>query len=155
MFVVEMGSILTTLMLVKLVADGAPLKSVIVSTLIIIWLWITVVFANFAEALAEGRGKAQADTLRKTKVGAQARNCYQAGRIQRVPGNSGHELHKGDLVLVEAGDLIPSDGEVIEGVAYVNESAITGESAPVLKEPGTDISSQRSPAAPLSFRIRS
>jgi K+-transporting ATPase ATPase B chain len=141
MFVVEVGSVLTTIMLVKLIADGgADAKRIIVSALIIIFLWLTVIFANFAEALAEGRGKAQADTLRKTKVGAQAKRLKDGHNRQYeiVPAAA---LHKGDLVLVEAGDLIPSDGEVLEGVAYVNEAAITGESAPVVKEPGTDISS--------------
>ena len=140
MFVVEVGSVLTTFMLIKLIADGADLKTVIVNALIIVWLYITVIFANFAEALAEGRGKAQADTLRKTKVGAQAKRLTDAkSRAYTIVPAS--ELRKGDLVLVEAGDLIPSDGEVLQGVAYVNEAAITGESAPVVKEPGTDISS--------------
>src|SRR5450759_837467 len=108
MFVVEMGSILTTIMLAKLVADGASFKSVIVSALIIVWLWITVVFANFAEALAEGRGKAQADTLRKTKVGAQAKKLVdkQGRQSQQYKVIPATELHRGDLVLVEAGDLI-------------------------------------------------
>lgn len=140
MFVVEVGSVLTTLMLGKLVADGANLQQIAVNTLIIISLWLTVVFANFAEALAEGRGKAQAATLRQTKVGAIARRLTDAKTRQwtQVPAA---ELHRGDLVLVEAGDLVPSDGEVLQGVAYVNEAAITGESAPVLKEPGTDIAS--------------
>jgi K+-transporting ATPase ATPase B chain len=140
MFVVEAGSVLTTIMLVKLIADGADLKAVLVNGLIIVFLWLTVIFANFAEALAEGRGKAQAATLRKTKVGAVAKRINDPkGRAYTVVPAS--ELRKGDVVLVEAGDLIPSDGEVIQGVAYVNEAAITGESAPVLKEPGTDISS--------------
>jgi K+-transporting ATPase ATPase B chain len=140
MFVVEMGSVLTTITLFKLIADGTDAKTVIVNALIIIWLYITVIFANFAEAMAEGRGKAQADTLRKTKVGAQAKRLTdQASRKYTIVPAS--ELRKGDLVLVEAGDLIPSDGEVLQGVAYVNEAAITGESAPVIKEPGTDISS--------------
>ncbi len=140
MFVVEVGSVLTTLMLVKLLADGADLKTVIVNALIIVWLWITVIFANFAEALAEGRGKAQADTLRRTKVGAQAKRLTDR-KSRKYEVVAAPTLRKGDIVLVEAGDLIPSDGEVLEGVAYVNESAITGESAPVIKEPGTDISS--------------
>jgi K+-transporting ATPase ATPase B chain len=140
MFVVEVGSVLTTLILIKMIADGTDTKTVVVNALIIIWLYITVIFANFAEALAEGRGKAQADTLRKTKVGAQAKKLADRATRQYtvIPAS---ELRKGDLVLVEAGDLIPSDGEVLQGVAYVNEAAITGESAPVVKEPGTDISS--------------
>src|SRR5579859_3113031 len=140
MFVVEAGSVLTTIMLVKLIADGADLQKIVVNGLIIGFLWLTVVFANFAEALAEGRGKAQAATLRKTKVGAQAKRLQDAQR-RKYEVLAAAALHKGDLVLVEAGDLIPSDGEVIQGVAYVNEAAITGESAPVIKEPGTDISS--------------
>jgi len=140
MFVVEVGSALTTIMLLKLIVDGADLRTLAVNALIIVWLWITVIFANFAEALAEGRGKAQADTLRKTKVGAQAKRLNAATGIAYTVV-AATELHKGDLVLVEAGDLIPSDGEVLRGVAYVNEAAITGESAPVVKEPGTDISS--------------
>ena len=140
MFVVEVGSALTTLMLIKLIVDGADLRTLAVNAAIIVWLWITVIFANFAEALAEGRGKAQADTLRKTKVGAQAKRLNDAtGSAYTVVAATA--LHKGDLVLVEAGDLIPSDGEVLRGVAYVNEAAITGESAPVVKEPGTDIAS--------------
>ncbi|HMA33402.1 MAG TPA: potassium-transporting ATPase subunit KdpB, partial [Chloroflexia bacterium] len=116
------------------------LQKIVVNGLIIGFLWLTVVFANFAEALAEGRGKAQAATLRKTKVGAQAKRLQDAQR-RKYEVLAAAALHKGDLVLVEAGDLIPSDGEVIQGVAYVNEAAITGESAPVIKEPGTDISS--------------
>jgi K+-transporting ATPase ATPase B chain len=103
-----------------------------------IWLWFTVLFANFAEAMAEGRGKAQADTLRRTRTDARAKRLQPNGQTQIV---SATELRRGDLVLVEAGDLIPGDGEVVEGVASVNEAAITGESAPVIKEPGTDIRS--------------
>src|SRR6476661_10606809 len=107
MFVVEVGSVLTTIMLVKLIADGgADAKRIIVSALIIIFLWLTVIFANFAEALAEGRGKAQAATLRKTKVGAVAKRLTdpKSRAYTVVPAS---ELRKGDLVLVEAGDLIP------------------------------------------------
>ncbi len=151
MFVVEVGSVLTTITLFKLIADGTDARTIIVNALIIIWLYITVIFANFAEAMAEGRGKAQADTLRRTKVGAQAKRIasFAGSDIKsaiRSPQSAieivtASELRKGDLVLVEAGDLIPSDGEVLQGVAYVNEAAITGESAPVIKEPGTDISS--------------
>jgi K+-transporting ATPase ATPase B chain len=98
------------------------------------WLWFTVVFANFAEALAEARGKAQADSLRATRATTTARRMVE-GRIELADST---ELRSGDLVRVETGDLIPGDGEVVEGVAFVNEAAITGESAPVLKEPGTD-----------------
>ncbi|MEA2511849.1 MAG: potassium-transporting ATPase potassium-binding subunit, partial [Thermomicrobiales bacterium] len=104
------------------------------------WLWFTVLFANFAEAMAEGRGKAQADALRKTRTETKAK-LMVGGDRNRIEERASAELRPGDLVLVEAGDTIPSDGEVVEGVAYVSEAAITGESAPVLKEPGTDIAS--------------
>ena len=103
---------------------------------IIVWLWFTVLFANFAEAIAEGRGKAQADALRQQRTETQAKLMSGAGKnFKLVPGTS---LAVGDVVLVEAGDTIPSDGEVIEGIASVNESAITGESAPVIRESGGD-----------------
>jgi K+-transporting ATPase ATPase B chain len=107
-------------------------------TQIALWLWFTVLFANFAEAMAEARGKAQADTLRRTRRDTPARRLRRDGSIETVNST---DLRKGDVVIVEAEDLVPSDGMVIEGVAYVNEAAITGESAPVLKEPGIDISS--------------
>ena len=104
---------------------------------IVLWLWFTVLFANFAEAVAEGRGKAQADALRRTRTETQAKLLVGADRsnYRRVPGTS---LKVGDVVVVEAGDTIPSDGEVIEGIASVNEAAITGESAPVIRESGGD-----------------
>ena len=104
---------------------------------ITVWLWFTVLFANFAEAMAEARGKAQADTLRATKKDTAARRLRN-GSEEMV---SSAELRKGDIVLIRENEMVPGDGEVIEGVAYVNEAAITGESAPVLKEPGTDIRS--------------
>ncbi len=101
-----------------------------------LWLWFTVVFANFAEAVAEGRGKAQAAALRQTKTDAAAKLLGKgAAKWTLVPAT---QLRQGDVVLVEAGDLIPSDGDVIEGVASVNEAAITGESAPVIRESGGD-----------------
>ncbi|HWE64109.1 MAG TPA: potassium-transporting ATPase subunit KdpB, partial [Chloroflexota bacterium] len=137
MFVVLVGAVVTTIEFVRSLFDSS-LKADIGFTLqISIWLWFTVLFANFAEALAEGRGKAQADTLRKTRTDARAKRLVD-GKVQVV---SATELRRGDLVLVEAGDLIPGDGEVLRGVASVNEAAITGESAPVIKEPGTDIRS--------------
>jgi K+-transporting ATPase ATPase B chain len=109
---------------------------------ITVWLWFTVLFANFAEALAESRGKAQADTLRKTRTETRAKLIQQGhGPDATVAERSSSELRTGDLVLVTPGDVIPGDGEVVEGVAFVSEAAITGESAPVLKEPGTDIRS--------------
>ncbi|HEU5431965.1 MAG TPA: potassium-transporting ATPase subunit KdpB [Thermomicrobiales bacterium] len=104
------------------------------------WLWFTLVFANFAEAMAEGRGKAQADTLRRTRTETMAR-LLVGGDRHRIESRPSADLRVGDVVVVEAGDIIPSDGEVVDGVAYVSEAAITGESAPVLKEPGSDIAS--------------
>src|SRR5882757_1722913 len=103
---------------------------------IILWLWFTVLFANFAEAVAEGRGKAQAESLKKTRTESQAKLLTGSDKAFRLV--SGTSLKVGDIVLVEAGDNIPSDGEVIEGVASVNEAAITGESAPVIRESGGD-----------------
>ncbi|HLH21628.1 MAG TPA: potassium-transporting ATPase subunit KdpB [Chloroflexota bacterium] len=137
MFVVEIGSVITTVVLVEglLGILGVNVGFVLQVTL---WLWFTVLFANFAEAIAEARGKAQADTLRSMRSDTPAKLLQPDGAVKIV---SSTELRKGHVVLVEAGDLVPGDGAVIEGVAYVNEAAITGESAPVLKEPGTDISS--------------
>ncbi|MDA8270575.1 MAG: potassium-transporting ATPase subunit B, partial [Actinomycetota bacterium] len=100
-----------------------------------IWLALTVLFANFAEAVAEGRGKAQADTLRKMRTETEARRLKEDGTEEHVPAAS---LAKGDLVVCETGDIIPSDGDIIEGIASVDESAITGESAPVIRESGGD-----------------
>ena len=103
-----------------------------------VWLWFTVVFANFAEAMAEGRGKAQADTLRRARTTTMAKRLSSADRTGQVQEVAAPDLRKGDLVLVEAGDVIPGDGDVVEGVASVDESAITGESAPVIRESGGD-----------------
>ncbi len=138
MFVVLVGAAITTVEFFRSLVDSSLSGDRGFTLMIAIWLWFTVLFANFAEAMAEGRGKAQADTLRKTRTDAQAKRLLANGQVQTV---SATELRRGDLVLVEAGDLIPGDGEVIEGVASVNEAAITGESAPVIKEPGTDIRS--------------
>jgi len=140
MFVVLIGAIATTIEFVRSLVDPAAGLGAdrFFTGAISVWLWFTVLFANFAEAMAEGRGKAQADTLRKTRTDAQAKKLLPTGQTQVV---SATELRRGDMVLVEAGDLIPGDGEVVEGVATVNEAAITGESAPVIKEPGTDIRS--------------
>ena len=132
MFVVEVGAALTTILLVRDLLGGG--SGIGFELQITIWLWITVLFANFAEAMAEGRGKAQADTLRKTRTETVA-NRIVNGRTETVPAAS---LRKNDVVMVRAGGFIPSDGEIIEGVASVDESAITGESAPVIREAGGD-----------------
>jgi K+-transporting ATPase ATPase B chain len=135
MFVVEVVAMLTTVLFIRDLFTGGP--GLGFSFQINLWLWFTVLFANLAEAVAEGRGKAQAATLRKTKTDTVAKVLAnpQATQWRDVPAAS---LKQGDVVLVQAGDLIPSDGEVIEGVASVNEAAITGESAPVIRESGGD-----------------
>ncbi|TJW92402.1 MAG: potassium-transporting ATPase subunit B, partial [Mesorhizobium sp.] len=151
MFVVAVVSALTSVLFVKdLVTGGGDLGF---SLQIIIWLWFTVLFANFAEAVAEGRGKAQADSLRKARTETQAKllSGDERTRFKLVPGTS---LKVGDVVLVETGDIIPSDGEVIEGVASVNEAAITGESAPVIRESGGDRSAVTGGTQVLSDWIR-
>jgi K+-transporting ATPase ATPase B chain len=137
MFVVEVGSVLTTLLFFQaLVGQGeAPAGFILAVSL---WLWFTVVFANFAEAMAEGRGKAQADTLRRSRRDVPAKKLTLPHYGAEFTTVSAGALHQGDVVVVEAGDFIPSDGEVIEGIASVNESAITGESAPVIRESGGD-----------------
>ena len=137
MFVVYVGSILTTLLWVQaLVGKGEAPGGFILA--VSVWLWFTVLFANFAEAMAEGRGKAQAASLRKARRDIQAKKVdrpYRNAAYTTVPATA---LRKGDVVLVEAGDVIPADGTVVEGVASVNEAAITGESAPVIRESGGD-----------------
>ncbi len=136
MFVVLVGSVLTTLILIR---DVITRQGHATFTLqLTIWLWFTVLFANFAEAMAEGRGKAQADTLRRARTQAQAKRIPSVGRKAETVTLPASSLRKGDLVVVMPGDLIPADGEVIEGVASVDESAITGESAPVIRESGGD-----------------
>ncbi|BAM91950.1 potassium-transporting ATPase subunit B [Bradyrhizobium oligotrophicum S58] len=153
MFVVEVVAALTTVIFLRdVVTGGANLGF---TFQIILWLWFTVLFANFAEAVAEGRGKAQAESLRKTRTESQAKLLTGTSPTDHtyklVPGTS---LKVGDLVLVEAGDTIPSDGEVIEGVASVNEAAITGESAPVIRESGGDRSAVTGGTQVLSDWIR-
>ncbi len=140
MFVVFVGSILTTgLFLQALVGKGeAPAGFILAVSL---WLWFTVLFANFAEAMAEGRGKAQAASLRKARRDIRAKRLARPQRDAAYTIVPATALRKGDVVLVEAGDVVPADGEVIEGIASVNESAITGESAPVIRESGGDRSS--------------
>ncbi len=133
MFAVEVVATLTTLLFLRDLVIGAGGYGFAFQ--INLWLWFTVLFANFAEAVAEGRGKAQAATLRKSKTDTMAKLLTDGGQMRQVPGTS---LKPGNIVLVEAGDMIPSDGDVIEGVASVNEAAITGESAPVIRESGGD-----------------
>jgi len=151
MFVVAVVSALTTVLLVKDALTGGGQLGF--SLQIVVWLWFTLLFANFAEAVAEGRGKAQADALRRTRTETQAKLLSGNDRAdyRMVPG---HGLKVGDVVLVEAGDIIPSDGEVIEGVASVNEAAITGESAPVIRESGGDRSAVTGGTEVLSDWIR-
>src|ERR1043165_7099500 len=137
MFTVFVGSILTSVLFIQAAAgkgEANPLFILGVS----LWLWFTVLFANFAEAMAEGRGKAQADTLRKARQDTKAKRLEKLERFAGVELISSVDLRKGNIVLVEAGDFIPGDGEVIEGVSSVDESAITGESAPVIRESGGD-----------------
>ncbi|MGC2778524.1 MAG: potassium-transporting ATPase subunit KdpB [Bradyrhizobium sp.] len=152
-FVLEIVTVLVTVLLVRdLVQHAEGLRF---TFQIVLWLWFTVLFANFAEAVAEGRGKAQAESLRKTRTESQAKLLTGTSPTDRtfklVPGTS---LKVGDIVLVEAGDTIPSDGEVIEGVASVNEAAITGESAPVIRESGGDRSAVTGGTQVLSDWIR-
>jgi len=129
MFVVEVGSVVTTVLLFR------EKQSFTFNLQITLWLWFTVLFANFAEAMAEGRGKAQADTLRKARSETVAKRLLPNGTVETVPSA---KLRLGDVVMVAASELVPGDGEVIEGVASVDESAITGESAPVIREAGGD-----------------
>jgi K+-transporting ATPase ATPase B chain len=149
MFVVEVGAALTTLFLVRnLFTGGANIGFQLQITL---WLWFTVLFANFAEAMAEARGKAQAETLRKSKTDATAKRLTSGGRIEQVPASA---LRSGDVVICDAGDLIPGDGEVVEGIATVDESVITGESAPVIRESGGDRSAVTGGTKVLSDQIK-
>jgi potassium-transporting ATPase ATP-binding subunit len=149
MFVVELGFVMTLLLTFFPNMFGEASNAVYNGVVSLI-LFITILFANFAEALAEGRGKAQAESLKKTKQDTQARKLQKDGSIQMVNAT---ELKKGDVVIVEAGELIPSDGEVVQGVASVDESAITGESAPVMKESGGDFSSVTGGTRVVSDRI--
>src|SRR5208282_5116079 len=145
MFVVEVGSVVTTLLLLR------EKQSFAFNLQITLWLWFTVLFANFAEAMAEGRGKAQADTLRKARSETEAKRLLPNGQTETIPSA---KLRSGDVVLVTAGELVPGDGEVIEGVASVDESAITGESAPVIREAGGDRSAVTGGSRVLSDWIK-
>ena len=136
MFVLEIVTALTTVILIRDLFTGGG--HILFEFQIILWLWFTVLFANFAEAVAEGRGKAQADTLRRQRTETQAKLLAPTGDSQKFRLVPSTDLKVGDVVLVEAGDMIPSDGDVIEGMASVNEAAITGESAPVIRESGGD-----------------
>src|ERR1700720_2305145 len=147
MFIVEIGAVWSTVLTIR--------DSSWFGWLIVFWLWLTVLFANLAEAFAEGRGKAQADALRKSKADTIARRLH--GWSPETPGTEedvrAPELQKGDIVVVEAGEIIPGDGEIVEGIASVNESAITGESAPVIRESGGDRSAVTGGTTVLSDRI--
>ncbi|HEX3558658.1 MAG TPA: potassium-transporting ATPase subunit KdpB [Pyrinomonadaceae bacterium] len=152
MFVVEVGSLLTTLGLARgMFAPAHGLTETLFELQITLWLWFTVLFANFAEAMAEGRGKAQADTLRKSKTETVAHKLLPSGQTETVPAP---QLRKNDVVVVSAGEFIPGDGEVVEGVASVDESAITGESAPVIREAGGDRSAVTGGTRVLSDQIK-
>ncbi len=147
-FVVEIGAAVTSVLLVRDALGGGsglgfPFQ-------IALWLWFTVLFANFAEAMAEARGKAQADSLRKTRTDSMARRLLNAGKTELVPAS---KLRAGDLVECQAGEIIPGDGDVVEGIATVDESVITGESAPVIRESGGDRSAVTGGTKVLSDRI--
>ena len=148
MFITEVGAILTAIVLVKDVIQGN--SGTFYTLAVTVILWLTVLFANFAEALAEARGKAQANTLKKTRSKTLARRLVN-GTDEQV---SSDELRQGDVVLVVAGETIPSDGEVIEGAASVDESAITGESAPVVREAGGDRSGVTGGTRVLSDQLK-
>src|ERR1700679_1262370 len=149
MFVVETGSVITSIYLIcDLLTHHGSFRFDLQITL---WLWFTVLFANFAEAMAEGRGKAQAEALRRARSETIARRVCANGSIESVPGS---KLRLGDVVMVAATEFIPGDGEVIEGVASVDESAITGESAPVIRESGVDRSAVTGGTRVLSDEIK-
>lgn len=152
MFVVEVGSVLTTLQLIRgIVAPVPGVTDTGFELQITLWLWFTVLFANFAEAMAEGRGKAQADNLRKAKTETTASRLLPNGQLEKI---NAPQLRKDDVVVVVAGEFIPGDGEIIEGVASVDESAITGESAPVIREAGGDRSAVTGGTRVLSDQIK-
>jgi potassium-transporting ATPase ATP-binding subunit len=150
-FVLEVVTALTTALLVRDLVTGG--QEIGFTFQIVLWLWFTVLFANFAEAVAEGRGKAQADTLRKTRTETMAKKLFDPANRKSLKKISALDLRAGDVVLVEANDIVPGDGEVIEGIASVNEAAITGESAPVIRESGGDRSAVTGGTTVISDRI--
>jgi K+-transporting ATPase ATPase B chain len=154
MFVVEVGSVITTLIFIADLFNGTPALSGPNNELFVgqitVWLWFTVLFANFAEAIAEGRGKAQAASLRRARTDTIARRLTESGSEEPVPAT---DLRKGDRVVCEAGDMIPGDGDIVEGIASIDESAITGESAPVIREAGGDRTAVTGGTRVLSDRI--
>ncbi len=147
MFVTETGAAITTFFSFFITQDE-PFSFTLQ---IALWLWFTVLFANFAEALAEGRGKAQANSLRRTRTHTVAHRCVAGGVIENIPAE---QLRKHDLVIISAGEIIPADGEIIKGIATVDESAITGESAPVIREAGGDRSAVTGGTRVLSDQIK-
>src|SRR5262249_26003459 len=149
MFVVEVGAVLTSAQFLRDLFQAHPSAPLWFTGWVTVWLWFTVLFANFAEAVAEGRGKAQAESLRRMRKDIEARKLVD-GQETKVPASS---LRKGDVVVVEAGQFIPGDGEVVEGIASVDESAITGESAPLIRESGGDRSAVTGGTKVLSDRI--
>ena len=149
MFVVLIGSVLTTILFFRDLGNSTSEENLFAG-LVAAWLWFTVLFANFAEAMAEGRGKAQAATLRKTRAETMANRRLGDGAMESVPSS---QLRVDDIVVVSAGEMIPSDGEIVEGIASVDESAITGESAPVIREAGGDRSAVTGGTRVLSDQI--
>jgi K+-transporting ATPase ATPase B chain len=149
-FIVELGSVITTAIFVRDLFSSGDSEPLWFTGTVALWLWLTVLFANFAEAVAESRGKAQANALRATRTTTTAFRRLGSGRLEEVPAP---DLRRGDLVVVEAGQVIPADGEVVEGVGSVDESAITGESAPVIREAGGDRSAVTGGTRLLSDRL--
>jgi K+-transporting ATPase ATPase B chain len=149
-FIVELGSVVTTAIFVRDLLSSGESDPLWFTGTVAVWLWLTVLFANFAEAIAEGRGKAQANALRATRTTTVAWRRTETGGLEEV---SGPDLRRGDVVVVEAGQVIPADGEILEGVGSVDESAITGESAPVIREAGGDRSAVTGGTRLLSDRL--
>jgi K+-transporting ATPase ATPase B chain len=150
MFIVEVGSVITTAIFFRDLVSSGDSEPLWFTRTIAVWLWLTVLFGNFAEAIAEGRGKAQANALRATRTTTSAFRRTDTGGLEEIPAP---ELRRGDIVVVEAGQVIPADGEIIEGVGSVDESAITGESAPVIREAGGDRSAVTGGTRLLSDRL--